>query len=218
MTPSDRRAWLVAVLLVLLSAVPVIAGGVRLGELAGGGPATPENGRFFADPVPVVLHIAAAVPYCLLGAFQFVPGLRRRRWHRVSGRALVPLGLVAALTGVWMSLSYPLNEGEDVSLTAVRLVFGTGMAAALLLGFAAVRRRDTAGHRAWMVRAYAIGQGAGTQVFTHLPWVLLLGQPGETTRTGLMAAGWLINLAVAEWAVRRSAAGAGVRAGGAGVR
>lgn len=69
-----------------------------------------------------------------------------------------------------------------------------------------------------MVRAYAIGQGAGTQVFTHLPWVLLLGQPGETTRTGLMAAGWLINLAVAGWAVRRSAAGAGVRAEGAGVR
>lgn len=210
-TPSARREWPVPVLLILLSAVPVIAGGVRLGDL-GGGPVTPDNARFFADPVPVVLHIVAVVPYCLLGALQFAPGLRRRRWHRLSGRLLVPLGLVAALTGVWMSLAYPLNEGEGASLTLVRLVFGSAMAAAVLLGFAAVRRGDIVGHRAWMTRGYEIGLGAGTQVFTHLPWVLLLGQPGEATRTVLMAAGWVVNLAVAEWAVRRGPAAAGERA------
>lgn len=218
MTPSARREWPVPVLLILLSAVPVIAGGVRLGDLGGGGPVTPENSRFFADPVPVVLHIVAVVPYCLLGALQFAPGLRRRRWHRVSGRLLVPLGLVSALTGLWMSLAYPLNEGEDVSLTLVRLVFGSAMAAAILLGFAAVRRGDIARHRAWMVRGYAIGLGAGTQVFTHLPWVLFLGQPDETVRTVLMAAGWVVNLAVAEWALRRHPAGTRARAAAAGPR
>ncbi|MEU0490197.1 DUF2306 domain-containing protein [Nocardiopsis sp. NPDC006139] len=94
----------------------------------------------------------------------------------------------------------------------MRLVFGSAMAAAVLLGFAAVRRGDIAGHRAWMTRGYAIGLGAGTQVFTHLPWVLLLGQPGEATRTVLMAAGWVVNLAVAEWAVCRGPAAAGERA------
>ncbi|MFL1379295.1 DUF2306 domain-containing protein [Nocardiopsis protaetiae] len=218
MTPAARHRWPVPALLILLSAIPVIAGGARLGDLGGGGPVTPENARFFADPVPVVLHIVAAVPYCLLGALQFAPGLRRRRWHRLSGRLLVPLGLVAALTGLWMALAYPLNEGENVSLTLVRLVFGGVMAAAILLGFAAVRRRDFARHRAWMIRGYAIGIGAGTQVFTHLPWVLFLGPPEETARSALMAAGWLINLAVAEWAIRRDPAGTGVRAVGAGSR
>ncbi|CAL9363542.1 hypothetical protein SUDANB121_00724 [Nocardiopsis dassonvillei] len=218
MTPSARREWPVPVLLILLSAVPVIAGGVRLGDLGGGGPVTPDNARFFADPVPVVLHIVAAVPYCLLGTLQFAPRLRRRRWHRAAGRVLVPLGLVAALTGLWMSLSYPLNEGENVSLTLVRLVFGSAMAAAILVGFAAVRRGDITGHRAWMIRGYAIGQGAGTQVFTHLPWTVFLGEPGEAARTGLMAAGWLINLAVAEWAIRRSTARPGTRAVRAGTR
>ncbi|MFL1430508.1 MULTISPECIES: DUF2306 domain-containing protein [unclassified Nocardiopsis] len=218
MTPAARHRWPVPALLILLSAIPVIAGGARLGDLGGGGPVTPENARFFADPVPVVLHIVAAVPYCLLGALQFAPGLRRRRWHRLSGRLLVPLGLVAALTGLWMALAYPLNEGENVSLTLVRLVFGGVMAAAILLGFAAVRRRDFARHRAWMIRGYAIGIGAGTQVFAHLPWVLFLGPPEETARSALMAAGWLINLAVAEWAIRRDPAGTGVRAVGAGSR
>lgn len=211
MTPSTRREWTVPVLLILLSAVPVISAGVRLGDLGGGGPVTPENARFFADPAPVVLHIVGAVPYCLLGALQFVPGLRRRRWHRLSGRLLVPLGLVTALTGLWMALSYPLNEGEGVSLTLVRLVFGSAMAVAILLGFAAIRRRDITRHRAWMIRGYAIGLGAGTQVFTHVPWMLFLGQPGETTRTVLMAAGWVINLAVAEWAIRRRATGTRAR-------
>lgn len=41
------------------------------------------------------------------------------------------------------------------------------MAACLVLGFTAIRRRDIAAHRAWMIRAYAIGLGAGTQAFTE---------------------------------------------------
>jgi hypothetical protein len=54
-----------------------------------------------------------------------------------------------------------------------------------------------------MMRAYAIGLGAGTQVLTHLPWFILFGKPGESSRAVLMAAGWVINLAVAEWVIRR---------------
>jgi hypothetical protein len=54
-----------------------------------------------------------------------------------------------------------------------------------------------------MIRAYAIGLGAGTQAFTHLPWLLLVGQPGVGTRAILMDAGWVINLVFAEWIIRR---------------
>jgi hypothetical protein len=83
-------------------------------------------------------------------------------------------------------------------------VFGSALAACLVLGVAAVRRGDIATHRAWMVRAYAIGLGAGTQVFTE-------GIGGAIFGTGVLAgdlakgAGWVINLAVAEWALRRPA-------------
>ena len=41
------------------------------------------------------------------------------------------------------------------------------MALAIVLGLAAIRRRDIARHRAWMIRGYAIGLGAGTQALTH---------------------------------------------------
>lgn len=208
--PSSKRQWLVPAGLVLLSLVPVVAGAVRVTELSGGAALTPENARFVTSPVPVVVHIVGASLYCLLGAFQFVPGLRRRRpgWHRTAGRVLVPFGLAAALSGLWMTVFYARPPADDLLLTPIRLVFGTAMAACLVLGVAAIRRRDIPRHRAWMARGYAIGLGAGTQVFTHLPWVLLLGAPDETTRAVLMGAGWVINLAVAELVILRRRAGA----------
>jgi uncharacterized membrane protein len=206
-TSSTKRQWRVPAGLIALGLVPVIAGAARVGELAGGAPVTPDNARFFASPVPVLVHIVGASVYCLLGAFQFAPGFRRRRpgWHRVAGRVLVPCGLAAALSGVWMALFYPRPPIDDVLLTPIRLVFGAAMAGCLVLGVAAIRRRDIARHRAWMARAYAIGLGAGTQVLTHLPWILLFGQPRGFGRVLLMLAGWLINLAVVEWALRRPA-------------
>jgi uncharacterized membrane protein len=208
MTMEVRRreapAWLVPAGLILLSAVPVAAGAFRVAELSAGAQITPENARFFAVPLPVVLHILSASLYCVLGAFQFVPRLRRRGrgWHRVAGRFLVPSGLVAACSGLWMTLFYPRPPGDGELLTGFRLVFGSAMVLCIVLGFAAIRRRDITRHRAWMVRGYAIGLGAGTQVLTHLPWVLVLGPPGELNRGLLMGAGWAINLAVAEWVIR----------------
>ncbi|WP_246239430.1 DUF2306 domain-containing protein [Acrocarpospora corrugata] len=185
--------------------IPVVAGALRLGELAGGAVVTPGNARFFATPLPVVLHIIGASLYGILGAFQFAKKFRRRRpgWHRMAGRILVICGLVAAVTGLWMTVFYPRPAGDGDLVAAFRLVFGTAMAVSLVLGFAAIRRRDFHRHRAWMIRSYAIAMGAGTQAFTHLPWMILVGTPGETARAMLMAAGWLINLAVAEWIIRR---------------
>ncbi|ADJ47930.1 hypothetical protein AMES_6105 [Amycolatopsis mediterranei S699] len=202
---NKKPAWLVPAGLLLLSAVPVAAGSARVAELTGGARVTADNARFFAMPLPVVLHIFGASIFCVLGAFQFVPSLRRRRprWHRVAGRVLVPCGLIAALSGLWMTLFSELPPGDGDLLTVFRLFFGTAMAVSIVLATVAIRRRDVRRHRVWMTRGYAIGLGAGTQVLTHVPWTLLVGVPGEFTRAMLMAAGWVINLAVAEWALRR---------------
>jgi hypothetical protein len=54
------------------------------------------------------------------------------------------------------------------------------MAASIVLALVAVRRRDFASHGAWMIRGYAIGLGAGTQVLTHLPWFVVAdGKPAS---------------------------------------
>ena len=61
-TTSRRSDWLVPVGLIMLSLVPAVAGTARLGQLGRGGPITPETARFFAMPLPVVLHILSVIP------------------------------------------------------------------------------------------------------------------------------------------------------------
>lgn len=202
-----RAQWPVPTGLIFLSLIPVIAGAARLTELTGGGAVTPQNERFFDSPIPVVTHIVCVTVYCLLGAFQFVPSLRsgRRKWHRMTGRILVPAGLLAALSGLWMSMFYALPEGDGEALLILRLIFGSAMVVSIVLGFMAVRRRDFVVHSAWMTRAYAIGLGAGTQALIFLPWMLVFGPTDEATRAVLMGLSWIINLAVAELVIRRRA-------------
>ena len=204
---SSRKgstAWLV-VGLILLSVIPLIFGALRLNELASGAEITPDNARFFASPLPVIFHIVGATVYALLGAFQFVSRLWRRGagWHRWAGRLLVPCGLVVGLSGIWMTLFYPRPAGSSDLLFVLRLLFGTGMVLSIVLGYAAIRRRDILQHRAWMTRAYAIGLGAGTQVLTGMVGALAFGTPNELENALLMGAGWIINLAIAEWIINR---------------
>src|SRR5512141_3017262 len=80
--PARRRgaaAWLVPAALILLSIIPLAGGVFRLNQLASGAGITPANARFFASPLPVVLHIVGASVFALLGAFQFVTRFRNRR-------------------------------------------------------------------------------------------------------------------------------------------
>ncbi|QDP41370.1 DUF2306 domain-containing protein [Radiobacillus deserti] len=191
--------------LLVLSAVPLAAGAFRLTELAGGAEITSANARFFESPLPVVLHILSASVYTILGTFQLATGFRRRRpgWHRAAGRLLVPCGLLVGLSGLWMTLFYPSPDGAGELLYALRLLFGSAMVVSILLGFATILRGDVIRHRAWMIRGYAIGLGAGTQVLTHLAGELIIGPPSELSGALLMGAGWVINLTVAEWAIRK---------------
>ncbi|MCA4131704.1 DUF2306 domain-containing protein [Arthrobacter sp. M4] len=202
---KHRRAQWSVPAVIFLCLIPVIAGAARLAELTGGAAVTAQNERFFASPVPVVTHIVSVTVYSLLGAFQFVPELRRgrRRWHRISGRILVPAGLLAAFSGLWMSVFYALPPSDGEALLILRLIFGSAMAASIILGFLAILRRDFARHGAWMTRAYAIGLGAGTQALVILSWILVLGQTDQTTRAVLMGSSWVVNLAVAEYVIQR---------------
>ncbi len=206
---TKRSDWLVPAGLIALSLVPAIAGTARLAQL-GGGTVTTDNARFHAAPAPIVLHVIAAVIYSILGALQFSPAFRRsyRQLHRHAGRLAIVLAMVAASSGLWMTLTYPWPAGDGVVVYIERLVFGGAMVLSILLGMDAIRRRRFAEHGEWMIRAYAIGLGAGTQVLTHLPWFLLMDvAPGETARGVMMGLGWVVNVGVGEWVIGRGRGG-----------
>jgi uncharacterized membrane protein YozB (DUF420 family) len=199
-----RRGWRLAAGLVVLSVIPLTAGALRLLELAGGPELRPPDPRFGEVPVALVVHIVGAAVFALVGILQFMPRFRRshRQWHRRAGRALTVTGLAVGASALWLTVFYEPQPGTGSVLYAFRLVFGTAMLVSLVLGFTAIRRGDVRSHRAWVVRAYAIGLGAGTQVFTEGFGEALFG---DSVLVGDLAksAGWVINLAVAEWAIRR---------------
>ena len=202
---QSRRPWLVPGLLVLFSIVPAFGGVARLNDLATRAEVTADTARFFDAPWPIVIHIPAALIYSILGAFQFTPALRRRHtWHRRAGRLLLPIALIVAITGLWMTVTYRWPDHDGLGVYLERLVVGTVMLWALWQGIVALRRRQFATHGEWMIRAYALGMGAATQVLTHLPWFVLVDlHPGRLPRMIMMGSGWVINALVAEWIIRR---------------
>ena len=196
--------WRVPVALVALAIVPVVAGSLRLIELFGGAAVMPPNARFDASPVPVVIHIVTAIVFAVLGAFQFSTRIRRRRpaWHRRAGRVLVVAGLGVALSALWLNQFFPREGAAREVLYPFRIVFGVALVLTIVTGFLAARRRDFARHRTWMIRSYAIALVAGTQVFT-LGFGKIFFGTGDLPTALLMVSAWVINLAFAEWAIRK---------------
>src|SRR6187200_2989730 len=118
-TASARRPrteWLAPAGLIALSLVPIAAGAFRLRELTAGAQVTAANARFFDSPIPVTVHILGSSVFLVLGALQFVPSLRRRRWHRIAGRIVAPAGLLSALSAIWMTLFYAMPAINGVAL------------------------------------------------------------------------------------------------------
>jgi len=199
-----QRGWRVPLALVALSALPVVAGLLRLVQLTGGPEVMPADARFTASPIAVVVHVVSSAIFALVGAFQFAAGFRRARprWHRLAGRALVVAGLGVAVSALWLTLFYPRKEGTGDLLYLLRLVFGSAMAASLVWGMMAIRHRDVATHCAWMMRAYALGLGAGTQVVTEGVGRALFDE-NILALDASRGLAWLVNLAIAEWAIHR---------------
>lgn len=102
-----------------------------------------------------------------------------------------------------MTLFYAHPVGDGDFLSALRLLFGSAMIVSICLSLAAIRSGNVKKHRAWMMRGYAIGLAAGTQALILMAGEMVAGKPSEFSRAMLMGAAWMINLAVAEWVIRK---------------
>ncbi|HYN89696.1 MAG TPA: DUF2306 domain-containing protein [Ardenticatenaceae bacterium] len=132
---TRNPTWRLSLGLLLLGAIPIVSGTLRVVEFLGGPATMPERTSFEESPATMVVHIVASLTFVALGTFQFSAGIRRRLgWHPVSGRLLVPLGLAAALSALWMNEFYELPDGPNALLYVFRLVFASAMATSILLG------------------------------------------------------------------------------------
>ena len=185
--------------------IPVMMAAVRVVQIPLG--AVPEDSlRLASVPVGFFVHSLAGVLFGVLGPLQFVRALRRRfgALHRLSGRVFVLAGVGLALSG--LALLLQVESIATGLLDAARGFFGLALIVVLVLGVAAARAHNMLRHRAWMIRAYAIGMGSGTVALVLFPVYLISGEPPTGLTTDIVVVGmWLLTIAVGEWVVRRLA-------------
>ena len=203
----SRSEWILFALIIVYSFAPAVGGLLRVLELAGGPAIIPENPRALSDPFPITLHILTSVLFCIAGALQFLPSIRRHHpaTHRAIGRIVVPAGCLAAASGLWMTYIYVFPEELQGNLLYwVRMVLGSSMIGFIVWAVVAIRSRNVFRHGASMLRAYAIGQGASTQTILGIGWILAVGSEATgPIREGMMVSAWVLNLMVAELLIRR---------------
>ena len=185
--------------------IPVMMAAVSVVQIPLG--ALPEDSlRLASVPVAFFLHSLAGLLFGVLGPLQFVRALRLRfgTLHRLTGRVFVLAGAGLALSG--LALLLQVESIATGLLDAARGVFGLALIAALVLGVAAARAHDMLRHRAWMIRAYAIGMGTGPVALVMFPIYLITGEPPMGLASDIVVVGvWLLTIALGEWVVRRLA-------------
>lgn len=128
-------------------------------------------GKFGKHPGATLLHILPAVVFMALAPFQFSRRMRARniRLHRWSGRLLVTIAIPIGLTGLFFGLFMPFSGAVEASGVAV---FGALFLFALARAVVAIRRREIARHREWMIRMFAIAIGVSTVRLTGIAFAL----------------------------------------------
>ncbi len=203
----SRHEWMFLAFILIYSTVPSLAGTLRVIELLGGPAIVPENPRANAYPLPIIVHALSSSLFCLVGALQFMPGMRRR-WpgaHRRMGMAVMVAGCLSALTGLWMTHVFVFpRELQGALLYWVRVGVGLSMIGLIAWAFVAVRFGRIVRHAAAMMRAYAIGQGASTQSALGIAWIAVFGvEVMGPWRDVLMVGAWCINLLVAQFVISK---------------
>ena len=167
----------------------------------------PYNEGFSRFPEVMALHVIPGGLYLALAPFQLVPAIRRRAlgYHRMAGRFLTSIGLLAGATAIFISLAIPFSGWSERIIVGG---FGVFFVTAIVLGFRRVRAGQIALHREWMIRALAIGLGIVTMRLLFVPALMIAGT-GDVEVVSLLSilgftAGFVINGGIAEIWIRHT--------------
>lgn len=188
---------------------------------AGAVPDEPFSRNYVAHPWPAYLHIVPGLVYLLGAPFQLSARFRRGHLtlHRRMGRVLIAVGAFSVVLALFIGISHPFGGWVEGTAT---VVFGLWFLTCLGLALAAVRRRNIANHRRWMIRAFAVGIGIATirvwvGIFLALHHALTSAPPNGPQASTFGLAFWLgfaVNVAVGEWWLRRGSPRPGSRPSG----
>jgi hypothetical protein len=157
-----RRLWIALVILCAIGAAAAARRVVALGTAPGAGSSDSGamDAHFAAKAGMTLVHIVPSLLFVLLVPLQFVSSLRQRhpRLHRWTGRVIVVLGLVLAMSALWLS-AHPV--GGVVEGTAT-MFFGSLFLLSLGKAWWHIRNGRIELHREWVIRMVATALGVAT--------------------------------------------------------
>lgn len=159
------------------------------------------------ETVGILTHVFGSALALLVGPLQFLESWRRARpeVHRTLGKMYLALGVlpggVAALYMAFHSYGGWIAHAGFGAGAVVWLVTGW-------LAYAAVRRRNFAAHREWMIRNFALTFAAVT-LRIQLGSAFAAGIDFDVFYPIVAWSSWVPNLIVAEWFIRSTRARAG---------
>ena len=201
-----RRPIPLALALAAFAAIPVLTAAVQVVQIPTASYPV-DSAHLAVAPMAWFAHVAAGVAFGITGPIQFVRALRQRfgALHRLSGRIFMAAGAILGLSG--LSLLAQVTSQRTPLADLARGLFGLALLAALALALAAIHNRDLPRHRAWAIRAYAIGMGLGAVSLVFFPIYLVTGQPPTGLASDILfVVSWCVAIAWAEWIIRHSRA------------
>ena len=164
------------------------------------------DGRYAEHRAMTYPHVILGAVYLAFGLLQFSGSIRRRYLadHRWAGRALVAIGVVMTLTGMYFGVLVPFAGRAEmlvISIVGILFLFALGR------GYVAIRSRDRETHRIWMTRAFGIGLGITGVRLVALTLDLVMtpmGFPPATTFVVSLWVGFGITMLGTEWWLMRT--------------
>lgn len=184
--------------------IPVLTALVHVFQIPSG--TYPEDSaRLAVAPISWFAHVLSGVAFGVTGPVQFVRALRHcfGALHRLSGRIFVLSGAILGLSG--LSLLVQVTSERTALADIARGLFGLALLIALAMSMAAIRHRNFPRHRAWAIRAYAIGMGLGAVALVFFPIYIITGTPPNGLASDIVFVGsWFLTIVFAEMVIRYS--------------
>ncbi|NVK04997.1 MAG: DUF2306 domain-containing protein [Flavobacteriia bacterium] len=202
----SRNEMTFVLILLIWGLIPSLVGTARIVEMNAGSGSLPTNPRAEETPLPIAIHIVSSIAFSLIGIFQLIPAFGKRfpRAHKNLGRVFIGFSILSGLTGLWMThfYSFPSGLQGDLLYTA-RILVGFGMIYCTIIGLLKVMKKRLFSHLSWMIRAYALGLGAGTQAIIGISLAVFGLDLEGFPRDIFMTYSWVINILLAEIVINR---------------
>lgn len=154
--------------------------------------------RYLEHPIVTTIHMITGILFILFAPLQLSKRFRSKniRLHRRLGRCLLVCALISGLYGMVSSIVLPAFGGL-ASVTS-GWFFGPLFMGSIIRSYWCITHKNVTAHREWMIRAFAIGLGVGTQRILLIMFAVFTGNDFTESFGPALWLGFSINLLIAE--------------------